>query len=85
MICLWKTVQETTRIEDKAHSQNRKKIEESIQLALRSKSIDQTAEDLGIPISTLHGWIHRLSRKQGSVAFVKEGEVPVYPPTSLSV
>jgi transposase-like protein len=38
--------------------------EEAIQLALRSKSIDQTARDLGIPISTLHGWIQRLSRKQ---------------------
>ena len=38
--------------------------EEAIQLALRSKSIDQTARDLGIPISTLHGWIHRLSKKQ---------------------
>ena len=38
--------------------------EETLQLALRSKSIDQTARDLGIPISTLHGWVHRLSRKQ---------------------
>ena len=41
--------------------------EEAIQLALRSKSIDQTARDLGIPISTLHGWVHRLSRKQHPV------------------
>ena len=38
--------------------------EEAIQLALRSKSIDQTARDLGIPISTLHGWVQRLSKKQ---------------------
>lgn len=38
--------------------------EEGIQLGLRSKSIDQTGRDLGIPNSTLHGWIHRLSKKQ---------------------
>ena len=74
MICLWKTVQETTRIENgnkrvRKDDETDKTVfqEESIQLALRSKSIDQTAEDLGIPIGTLHGWIHRLSRKQGSV------------------
>lgn len=41
--------------------------EKAIQLALRSKSIDQTARDLGIPISTLHGWIHRLSKKRHPV------------------
>ena len=38
--------------------------EEAIQMGLRSRSIDQTARDLRIPISTLHGWIQRLSKKQ---------------------
>lgn len=38
--------------------------EEAIQLGLRSKSIDQAARDLGIPISTLHEWILQLSKKQ---------------------
>jgi hypothetical protein len=66
-----KTIQKTTRIEcrnervrqddetDKTVFQ-----EESIQLALRSKLIDQTDEDLGIPISTLLAWVHWLSKKQ---------------------
>jgi transposase-like protein len=31
---------------------------------LKSKSIDQTTRDLGIPISTFNRWVKRLSQKQ---------------------
>jgi transposase len=34
--------------------------EESVNLALRSPSIAKTAEELGIPIPTMHTWIKKL-------------------------
>jgi len=39
-------------------------IEESVNLALKLPSIAKAAEDLGIPIGTLHGWIQRLKGKK---------------------
>ncbi len=42
--------------------------QEAIQLALKSPSIAHTAEELGIPSVTLHGWINKLKKKGGLVA-----------------
>ncbi len=33
--------------------------QESVNLALKSPSVSKTASDLGIPIPTLHSWIHQ--------------------------
>lgn len=37
--------------------------QETITLALKSRSIDKTAKELGIPTATLHGWIHAAKKK----------------------
>ena len=37
--------------------------QEAINLALKSPSIVQTANELGIPIGTLHAWIHAIKKK----------------------
>ena len=37
--------------------------QEAVQLALKSPSIVQTAKSLGIPVATLHTWIHKLKGK----------------------
>ena len=37
--------------------------QEAINLALKSPSIAKTAEELGIPSVTLHGWINKLKKK----------------------
>lgn len=37
--------------------------QESVNLALKSPSISKTATELGIPVATLHSWIHQLKNK----------------------
>lgn len=37
--------------------------QEAINLALKSPSVVKTAEELGIPAVTLHGWINKLKKK----------------------
>ena len=37
--------------------------QEAVNLALKSLSIAHTAKELGIPVGTLHTWIHTLKRK----------------------
>ena len=37
--------------------------EEAMSLALRSPSISSTAQDLGIPEATLHGWIKNKTKQ----------------------
>lgn len=37
--------------------------QEAVQLALKSPSISKTAEELGIPLATLHTWINHLKAK----------------------
>ena len=37
--------------------------QESVNLALKSPSISRTANELGIPIGTLHAWINQLKGK----------------------
>jgi transposase len=37
--------------------------QEAVNLALKSPSISRTANELGIPISTLHTWINQLKGK----------------------
>lgn len=34
--------------------------QESVNLALKSPSISKTATELGIPVPTLHSWVHQL-------------------------
>lgn len=34
--------------------------QESVNLALKSPSVTQTATDLGIPLATLHSWINKM-------------------------
>lgn len=36
--------------------------QEAINLALKSPSINQTAQELGIPTATLHTWLHTLKK-----------------------
>ena len=43
--------------------------QEAVILALKSPSIVNTAKELGIPVATLHTWIHTLKRK-GQLATV---------------
>jgi transposase len=47
--------------------------QEAVNLALKSPSITHTANELGIPMPTLHTWIHQLKGKS-STAEVKAGE-----------
>ena len=37
--------------------------QEAVNLALKSPSIFNTANELGIPVATLHTWIHTLKKK----------------------
>lgn len=37
--------------------------QETVNLALKSPSISNTAKELGIPSATLHTWIHELKKK----------------------
>ena len=37
--------------------------QESVNLALKSPSISKTATELGIPVPTLHSWMHQLKNK----------------------
>lgn len=37
--------------------------QESVNLALKSPSISRTANELGIPVATLHTWIYQLKEK----------------------
>jgi transposase len=37
--------------------------QESVNLALKSPSISKTATELGIPVATLHSWIHQFKSK----------------------
>ena len=41
--------------------------QEAVKLALKSLSVTNTAKELGIPIGTLHTWIHTL-KKKGTIA-----------------
>ena len=43
--------------------------QESVNLALKSPSINQTAQELGIPAATLHTWLHTL-KKEGQLTAV---------------
>lgn len=43
--------------------------QEAVKLALKSSSILNTAKELGIPIGTLHTWIHVL-KKKGNITTV---------------
>lgn len=43
--------------------------QEAVSLALKSPSIVNTAKELGIPVGTLHTWIHAL-KKQGKITTV---------------
>jgi len=43
--------------------------QEAVNLALKSLSILNTAKELGIPVATLHTWIHTL-KKKGNLATV---------------
>jgi transposase len=43
--------------------------QEAINLALKSTSIDSTANELGVPAATLYSWIHAL-KKKGNIATV---------------
>ena|ERR1700727_777599 len=43
--------------------------QEAVNLALKSSSILNTAKELGIPVGTLHTWIHTL-KKKGNLATV---------------
>jgi transposase len=43
--------------------------QEAVNLALKSSSIAHTAKELGIPVGTLHTWIHVL-KKQGNITEV---------------
>ena len=43
--------------------------QEAVSLALKSSSIVHTAKELGIPVGTLHTWIHGL-KKQGKITTV---------------
>lgn len=43
--------------------------QEAVNLALKSPSITNTAKELGIPVGTLHTWIHVLKHK-GKLAAV---------------
>ena len=36
--------------------------QEAIRLALRSPSISGTAKELGIPVSTIHTWLRKISK-----------------------
>ena len=37
--------------------------QESVNLALKLPSISQAAQELGVPLATLHSWIHQLKGK----------------------
>src|ERR1700688_2912205 len=37
--------------------------QETVNLALKSPSISKTATELGIPVATLHAWVHKLKNK----------------------
>lgn len=37
--------------------------QEAVNLALKSRSMSTTAQELGIPVATLHSWIKRLQKK----------------------
>jgi transposase len=37
--------------------------EEAVKLALKSPSIQATSTELGVPLSTLHTWIHQLKER----------------------
>ena len=41
--------------------------QEAINLALKSASVSSTAEGLGIPVATLHTWIHTLKKKTTTI------------------
>ncbi len=46
--------------------------QESVNLALKSPSVSKTASDLGIPIPTLHSWIHQFKNKAESTSGNKD-------------
>jgi transposase len=49
--------------------------QEAITLALKSLSIANTAQELGIPVATLHTWIHNLKSKGNqTVAGILRGD-----------
>jgi transposase len=49
-------------VHKKTRSYTKEFKEEAIKLALKSKSIVEAANDLGIPSGTLHGWVKYQSR-----------------------
>lgn len=42
--------------------------QEAVNLALKSASISKTANELGIPMPTLHSWVSQLKNKDNSVS-----------------
>ena len=47
--------------------------QDSVALALKSKSISQTAVDLGIPQATLHGWVSDATHNYGKQSNKEQG------------